>query len=588
MGLMGGLTGGTGTALDGTAPDGMAPGDGIPGKAAAGPAVLPAAHQARPPAIETCVLPLFLAATLALLVATGPFLLSDAPAHLGMANYLLHRGDPGWPLLNRIYAAAPGFTPNLGGEMILLELMRLLPPLTADMALQAACVVSVPLAGWLVMRRIAPHAGWLALLLAPVGFQRMLYLGLYNFCLSTAGCLLCLWAWLGLREHPGPARAALLALCLLGTLACQVSGWLEAVAAIGGASLVTAIAARRSLPILGWTAAAVLPGALPFIRYLSHAAGTPVHYGASPLHRLAGVFWGTQLDTIGTATGLAAFALTLVVIVLAAYQVFALRRAWPRLAPGPRERALAILAMPAAFIAYLLIVPDSAGGAWTNMDRAQLFPFIGLVLLAGLAPLPLPLRAGSQLAGAASLLVILSAALRLQTVQAPPVLAEFQEADGLIGPHCTVVPAIFQYKLDPANSAQLVHHPMFHAASLLELHGDRAVLFNYLVRLANYPVRYPEGRDPQALLYHWTPGQTDTRAYLLDIPAFERATGIAVDYVLVWGPANADQQHLWDQLHDPASPHYALRDYRLIHHSAGGRLELFERATPGGCAKPPR
>jgi len=98
-----------------------------------------------------------LLALLALVVVvSGPFLTSDGPAHVSMAHFLLRAGDPAWPMLNRLYKVNPILPPNALSDLLLAGLMWIVPPLTAEQIVQGLCLVSVPLAARLTLRRLAP------------------------------------------------------------------------------------------------------------------------------------------------------------------------------------------------------------------------------------------------------------------------------------------------------------------------------------------------------------------------------------------------------------------------------------------------
>jgi hypothetical protein len=540
---------------------------------------------------ETWTFSILLALALALVVFTGPFMLNDGPAHLSMANFMLHVGDPAWPMLNRMYTLNPGYTPNLGGELILVGLLKLLPPLAAEQALQAICILSVPLAGWLLLRRISPDRGWLAVFLIPVAMQRMFYLGLYNFCLSTAGFFLCLWAYLLLRQRASTVRALLLALLLLLTLVCQAFGWIAAMTAIGAMALSTTVARQRRREPLAhwlrdvvWVGAAMLPGLGLFGMFLLQGASERgIEYGLSPLLRIRLLFWGDPLSTIGPATGLSAFLLTLTLLALVARQALAIHRAWPTLPLARRDLAVSLLSLPVAFLVLALVIPDHAGGAWTHFWRAEIFPFVGLVLAAAAVPEKRRVHAFAHALAAAGAVVALASALALQTLYTPKALAEFREADPLIGPHCTVAPIMFHQRFDTANTAQIGHKPMTHAASLFELTNDRVALYNYIARLSVYPVQFRPGFDPQELLFRWPPEQEQPEAQNIDFVNFERATQIPIDYVLVWGTPNPAQQNLREQLYGGV-----LQDFTLVHRSTTGQLELYQRNGQVGCEKPAR
>jgi len=226
--------------------------------------------------------------------------------------------------------------------------------------------------------------------------------------------------------------------------------------------------------------------------------------------------------------------------------------------------------VPVSFLVFSLIVPDEAGGGWTHTWRAQVFPYVGLAFACAVLPVWRVIRIPAIAAAGLGGLVMIGMAFWVQVWEVPKAAREFNEVDAWIGPHCTVAPILTQFKLDPANSARLFYHPLFHLANRIELRSDRPVLFSYLARLPIYPVRFRPDADPQSHLFSWQPGQRDTRVYKIDIAGYEALSGIKVDYVLLGDFPAPDQ----------AGP------YQLVHRSSGGRLELYLRPGPEGCAKP--
>ena len=531
-----------------------------------------------------------LALMAAMLLALGPVLTSDGPAHVSIAHFLRHAGDPAFSQLNRLLEANPVPTPNAFGHLMLAGLIFVLTPLQAEMALQAACLLGIPLAARLVLRQIAPEAAWLALFFFPVALQKLFYLGLYNFSLSVVGFLLSLWAWLRLREQPGAGRTMVLSAMLLLTLACQASGWIEALAAMLAMLTVEALAAVHAgtgqqdmRRLAGTTAVAALPSLALFMVFAAKAGGdAPMVYGAPPIERVLGVLLAEPFATVGSIAHAAGLGATLALLGLVAAGAAGLWRRWRR-GDAVGTLPVALCAVPLALLALMLVVPDRAAGGWTHVARSQLFPYVGLALLAAALPVAGWLRHGAMAMAAGCGLAVIGVAAWLQATQVPPVVARFAEADALVGPHCTVVPVLGHYKLDRANTARVIHHPAFHLAHRMQWHGDRPVLFSYAARLAIYPARFRPGLDPQLLLYGWEPLQGDTMVRALDVQRWEETTGIQVDYVL-----------LWDVLPDAApGPHQGLRSavltkYGLVHRSADGRLELYRRggSGTGACALP--
>ena len=528
--------------------------------------------------------------SIGVITASGPVLTSDGPAHVSMAHFMVHAGDPAWPMLNRLYKINWMPSPNILAHLLMAGLMLLVPPLASEQIIQILCIVSVILAARLVLRRLAPGSGWIALFFFPVAFERMFYMGLYNFCLSVTGCILCIWAFLRLRERRSLANGAVLGALAVVTLASQASGWLEAGLAIGTLTVTEALLQLRAgnpprsvIRLPAAAAASLAPGAVLFVLFMLLTTGDQhITYGPPPLYRLMAVLRGDAFAPIGRSTAYASLVQGLTLLVLAAAGGIALR-----LAPAPANASVyrlqfATCLLPLSLLGLALIIPDEAGGGWTHSERAQVFPYVGLAFACALLPIPRAARNAAIAIAAAGDLVMIGMAIWVQLWDVPAATSEFEEANAWIGPHCTVAPVLTQFKLDPANTARLYYQPLFHLASRFELRNDRPVLFSYVARLPIYPVMFRPDADPQRLLYGWQPSQRDTHVYQIDIARFEAASGIPVDFVLLWDFPQPDQPGAWHDIREAVTH----AGYRLVHRSSGGRMELYQRTGPGGCAKP--
>jgi hypothetical protein len=550
-------------------------------------AIVPVPHATSRIAFDTIVFWMLLVLLAAIVVVSGPILTSDGPAHLSMAYFMTRAGDPAWPMLNRLYELNLSPSPNALGHLIMAGLMLILPPLVSEQITQMLCLLSVPLAARLLLRRVTPKAGWIALFFFPVALQRMFFLGLYNYCLSVTGCILCIWAYLRLRERTSMANGATLAALLFATLACQASGWLEAIVGIGAMALADVWSESRTgertrslfcLPVA--VLASFLPAAVLFGLFALGGSGDRhITYGISALSRVTEILRGDPFAPIGRSTALAALVVELTLIGLAVSGGIG---RWIAPRQTARRLQMAIWMLPISFLGFALIMPDEAGGGWTHSWRAEPFPYIGLAIACAVLPAGRLVRTVAIVVTTAGSLVMMGAMFWVQVRELPPAVREFNEADAWIGPHCTVAPILTQFKLDPANTAQLLYHPLFHLTSRFELRDDRPVLFSYVARLPVYPVRFRPGTDPQRLLFGWQPGQRDTRVRQIDIPGYEAASGIPVDYVLLGDFPEPDQVGPYQDIRAAL----ARARYKLVHRSSGGRMELYQRPGPGGCAKP--
>ena len=355
---------------------------------------------------------------------------------------------------------------------------------------------------------------------------------------------------------------------------------MEAVAAIGtlgGMDSLARLRAKQPVLVAARPLAAVLailsPGVALFALFAAFGGGgQEIRYGMALTERLLSVARGEAFAPIGRTTALTGFLAGAVLAATAAAGAFSLWRggaARDKLCPG-------VCLLPLSFLAVLAVVPDEAGGGWTHVWRAQPFPYLGLVFACAMLPVPAGVRRGAMAVAVACGLAGIGAMAWVQAIEVPKAVAEFDEIDPAIGPGCTVAPVLGQFKLDPANTARLFYHPLFHLASRLENRGDRVALFSYVARLPMYPARFRADADSQRLLYGWDKGQRDTRVRAIDIPRYEAASGVPVDYVLLW------------DVPDEPGPYAAIRAhvarYRLVLRTSGGRGELYRRPAPGGCS----
>ena len=524
-----------------------------------------------------------LGAMLAMVAVLGPVLTSDGPAHAGIARFL---AMPGSLARDRLFEINPVLSPNALGHYLLAALLRVLPPLAAEQVAQAICLAAIPLGARAVLRRLNPDAVWLSLFFFPVALQITFFMGLYNFCLSMGGSLLSIWGFLRFRERPSAARGGVLAVLLLATLACQAAGWMEAVAAIGTIAGVDSLLRWR--PRLNWSGggrfwdavgfpvavlAILAPGAILFALFAARGGGgQTVRYGVALLDRLVAVLLGQAFAPIGRTTALTGFLAGLTLVCVAIAGAVALRR---DRATARDPLRMGVFLVPVSFLAVLAVVPDEAGGGWTHVWRAQPCPYIGLAFACAMLPIPGLVRAAAMAVATGCGVAGIGLAAWVQAVDVPPVVGEFTEIDAAIGPGCTLAPVLSQFKLDPENTARLFYHPLFHLANRLESGGDRVVLFSYVARLPMYPARFRADADPQRLLFGWEKGQRDTRVREIDIPRFEAATGIPVDYVLLWDVPEGPGPYARIRAH--------VARYELAMRTSGGRGELYRRPGSGGC-----
>lgn len=475
------------------------------------------------------------------LACTGPIPTSDGLSHLTMAHFMLHAGDPAMPMLARLYEINPNPAPNVGGHWLLMGLMTWLPPLQAETVVQILCLVSLPLSARLLLNRLAPAARWLALFFVFIAFHRLFFYGLYNFCLSMSGCLLSLWAYVGLRDRPGLGPAAGLAGLLLLTLLFHAGGWMQAelgVAVLAGTEWLLSLKApaprRAALQLALWVSLAALPSLGAMLLHTARLGSADgVEFWFAPVSRLVEIAKGDPFGTIGRPTAYAALlmgALAVLLFVSGRCQPAPLRPSGAAMDAGLQR---ALLTLPWVFLGWALVIPEKAGGGWTHAWRAAVFPLMGFLLACAALQVHDWLRRAAAALACGGALTALGLTVDRQIRFVAPVTAEFEKIDRLVPAHCAVAPIFSHFKLDAADRAQMVNHPIFNMTNRLELSQDRPVLFKYLARLAVYPVRFKAGADPHGLLYGWAPLQHDPHVYELHLDRYEKASGIPVSYVLL-------------------------------------------------------
>jgi hypothetical protein len=340
---------------------------------------------------------------------------------------------------------------------------------------------------------------------------------------------------------------------------------------------------RRHLP----TGIALLPALILFVLFVLRARSADISYHVPLATRLTRTLTLKLLDTNGPLTRVSGHLLAGMVGVMALRAAVVLPRTWRLLSAAQRSRTAGMLVLPFAFLLIALVIPDKSAGGWTHVRRAEIFLLFGMMFAASTGPVSPRVRGLSIGAVSIISLTILARVGYVQIQHTGPLIAEFMQADRLVGRHCTVLPIIFEKYPKRVDGSDLAisYKPFLQLANRMELHDDRAVLYNYIARLPVYPVVFRPGADPQALIFDWEPERLNEDYDVVDIVRFEQRVGVPVDYVLVWGAPAPKRQNVWKDLQEGA-----LRSYVLKYRSPEGRLQLFRRAPgsgpAGSCTEP--
>jgi hypothetical protein len=188
----------------------------------------------------------------------------DGPSHLANAVIVRDYGAPG-TRHDEFFEVVYDTFPNWTSHLLLANLSRLMPPLIAEKALLTCCI-----GGFAFACRFFLAAWPGASALAPLGllfvFNRCLFMGFYNYCLTLPLVLLILGLCVRLAGRPSPwSLAGLTGLFVLAYFTHLVG---YAVAVLGGVLLCLCLPGPRRIRLLV-VVVAVLPSAALLIDYLA-------------------------------------------------------------------------------------------------------------------------------------------------------------------------------------------------------------------------------------------------------------------------------------------------------------------------------
>lgn len=500
----------------------------------------------RLPGVALVLVPFMALAYTIVFAWLGPLATNDGPIHLSFADFLAHSERQ--PALAALYEANPGFHPNSLIYYLLRLMLAWMAPGAAEAMLQIGYLLGSAAAVWFVCRELdRQRGGLMAVFGFPLLLNQMFFLGLYNYAYSTVGFLVFLGCLLRLRRSPAwlPAIAALLALAL--TFLAHAAGFVAALVAQAVLVAPRMAAMPRPHRRIGdllrarrYELALLAGSAVMLGIALFNSRKAEIVFGPTIIARLRDIVTLTPLY-LGHAPGNGAVAV-LLGLVLAAGPALLAWSLWRRRGIVPDLQAapgLTILMVWAAMLVLALLFPDTMGGGWTHFRRMLLFPVYLSLLCYVCVPLPRRMQLGLALGGSAAGLLLL-AFMGLKQYEIKQESMELAEISHRVGAHCSVLPLVTELVPHAASgkARPMTYAPFYQFASYLQLDKDRPVLFNFLARLDVYPVRFHSSMDAQQLLYHWAPAQQDSEVTRVDIPRFEQATGIHVDYVLQWGEFN--------------------------------------------------
>jgi hypothetical protein len=376
--------------------------------------------------------------------------LLDYPNHLARMEILAH--ETADPVLARIYRAEWTIVPNIGIDLAMPALMRVLPLYLAGKVFVALALL-LPLLGVAALSRAVFNTpGYWPLAAGLVAYNRLLFAGFLNFLIGVGLALLAAALWETLRQRP-VARvvsgiAAGLAIFFCHLIALAFYGLLLTMIELGHA-----VQARPRSPRLGRLALLALPFAAPAVLYLHAPIGRAAADGGGGggiADTIRHYYWALAASWNGLKPygligpfltydrRLDAAAIVLVVLLIAG---FAAQRRLEVARPIVAAFAVLLLAYP--FVPFFLMET-----AWVD----QRLPILaGFLLFAGLYPkVPSRRTALAVTLAIAATIIARTADICEAWAGHDAVLADFRTVIAPVGAGDTVLVVQAERNADPA------------------------------------------------------------------------------------------------------------------------------------------
>lgn len=467
---------------------------------------------------ERLLFAVFLLLHLVPLALVPAFPSQDGASHVEAAFNWRHYGSPDFPLLREYYVRNPTPEPNLLGHLMLMALLELMRPVTAEKLMVAAYVIALPLAVRYALVSVAPHAAWLAILAFPFVYAWPLHMGFLNFCWALPLFFFVVGYWVRHRHALGVRQGLDVAALLLVLWTAHVVPLVFALAVVALWLLFERRAVLRTL-------AAFAPAALMLAAFVWRKQ--PVPSDAPPFGDLLRGF--VRLESLVSFREPEALVSTLLVLLFAALLAAGVLAFRDTRTFVPAD---ALLAAAALFTVLYFVAPRRmAGGAYLN-ERLLLFPFFALLLWLGARELPARARLVGHAAAAVLALGALSLHLSTYALLRGPI-AEYLSAAPHLSPDHTLLPLSFAPQGWGLSRMRPRTKVFLHTASYLAAERGVLNLANYEGNYVHFPLLFRDELNP---FVHLARGQgLEGDPPCVDIEEYEGATGKTVDYVLLWG-----------------------------------------------------
>ena len=376
----------------------------------------------------------------------------DGPSHLYNAFVAAHYFDDASVVVRSYFALNLKLFPNWTTYLLMIPLLRVLPPLVVQKIVLSICVICIPAAVIYLQKSFKPEADAVALLSVLLAYSYILFMGFFNFMVGAALCIVAIGFWWRRRngKYLYPLYGLLIAIYLSHGLT-----FVATLMAIG----ILAVSERRWRVLLE-----LAPASLLFI------TDAVARTQGQPLFRP--FLWHLrELLTFFSAGHIAIAVMTLLLLVAAI--AFAFFRA------NPNPVALVSAAL---FIAYFAMPWGYSAGGWVQAGWInERLLFLTVLTLPAWVVVPRP-------AIATTLFVIAIAAhlgaTSTQIANLNRYIGEITRCAPLIRPHTTIRTFFSAASMNPQVT------PTLHLTGYLALQTDVVDLDDYEALLPDFPLAY--------------------------------------------------------------------------------------------------
>jgi hypothetical protein len=487
----------------------------------------------------------------------------DGPAHAASARGLWQYEGAVSRLFRRDWFPSP----NVVAHLYESALLPVFGPALADRLVAATCVALVACGVRYLARSVNPDSGALMSYAGlPIAFGWFVHAGQYSFLLGVGSAAAYLgWRLRSQAQDRWTRQPALIATALVWLYLCHIVPLAVVLLAHAVISLPVLRRRRWRYLVTQWIAA--VPALALVAAYLSRSSS-----GGAERRSLTAL----GLDAITMREVLVAFSTRRELFVLASMigliAVLAVGLVWRRdlVRSVPAATLLAVTA--AVLGALYWVVPTNVAGGGFLTGRLALLAIVLSIAAGGVLP-----RGFVRLVPLIALTSLLGSQLGRQYPyhEFSNDVHELMEAREFLTGDDVVLGLIMCDERDTgcASARASTTHPLSQATGFLMAHTGAADLTLYEAYFDYFPLQFRASTTPLDRLYSAAAEPSTVPA--VNVLAYERATGVHVDVIVIWG---------WDAVADDTSltELAALRavlaaGYELVHTSRRGHVSVFKR-----------